>query len=110
MSSSVSGADIFNANKIGLFFSCLLKETHAFKGEACYRGKLAKDILTVLISTNAKGSEKLPSGHQEVDESEMFQECHAKSLPIEYASNSRAWMRRGSRSLIVNTFYKVDPS
>ena len=38
----------------------LPNKTHTFKGEACHGGKQAKDRLTVLVATNATGTEKLP--------------------------------------------------
>ncbi|GFN87424.1 tigger transposable element-derived protein 6 [Plakobranchus ocellatus] len=89
--SEYSSSDIFNADETGLFFRCLPNKTHAFKGEACHGGKQAKDRLTMLVGTNATGTEKLPLL---VIGKSANPRCfkNVKSLPVEYISNSKAWM------------------
>lgn len=52
--------DVFNADEAGLFYKCLPDKTFTFKGQSCHGGKLSKDRVTVLVSANMSGTEKLP--------------------------------------------------
>lgn len=42
--------DIFNADKIGLFFKCLPNKTLAFKHENCFGGKHSKERVTLVLN------------------------------------------------------------
>ena len=83
--------DIFNADETGLFWKCLPEKTLSLKGEKCSGGKKSKDRVTVLASANMTGGEKLPLL---VIGNFARPRCfkNARSIPVDYESNSRAWM------------------
>lgn len=54
-----SPKDIFNADETGLFYQMMPEKTMAYKGEKCKGGKQSKMRLTVMLCTNATGTEKL---------------------------------------------------
>lgn len=83
--------EIFNADETGLFFRITPDKTMKFKGEKCVGGKLSKERLTVLVASNMTGSEKkklLVIG--KAKQPRCFK--NVKSLPVDYESNSKAWM------------------
>ena len=83
--------DIFNADETGLFFNMLPGKTMCFRGEDCSGGKLSKQRLTVLLITNADGSEKLrPLVIGKAKKPRCFHQINA--FPTEYSSSRRAWM------------------
>ena len=83
--------DVFNADETALFFKCLPDSTMTFKGEKCQGGKLSKERLTVLLATNASGTEKLrPLVIGKSRKPRCFAGC--KSFPVDYTSNKKAWM------------------
>ena len=82
--------NIFNTDETGLFFKCLPDRTHVLKHENCAGGKMSKERLTVLVSASMMG-EKLPLL---VIGKSAKPRCFkgVKRLPLEYKSNSKAWM------------------
>ena len=52
--------NIYNADKMGLFYKCLPNKTYTLKGEnaSCNR-KESKDRLTILVAANMSGTDKL---------------------------------------------------
>lgn len=51
--------DIYNADKFGLFYECLLNKIYQHKSEMCSGGKLSKIDITGLAVANVVG-DKLP--------------------------------------------------
>lgn len=83
--------DIFNADETGLFYKLTPDKTLRFKGETCSGGKMSKERITVLVAANLSGTEKrklLIIG--KVKHPRCFK--NIKQLPVNYKSNSRAWM------------------
>lgn len=83
--------DVFNADEAGLFYKCLPDKTFTFKGQPCHGGKLSKDRVTVLVSANMSGTEKLPLFL--IGKSKRPR-CFKgiKTLPVKYQNNKKAWM------------------
>lgn len=83
--------NVFNVDETGLFFKCMPDKTLTFKGETCSGGKRSKERITVLLGANMDGTEKLPAL---VIGKSANPRCfkNVKSLPVEYLSNSKAWM------------------
>jgi len=83
--------DIFNADETGLFYKLLLSRTLQTKDETCHGGKQSKDRLTVMVTANMDGTEKL-----KLLVIGKFQnpKCFKgiKSLPATYKWNKKAWM------------------
>ncbi|XP_049271361.1 tigger transposable element-derived protein 4-like [Rhipicephalus sanguineus] len=63
----------------------------AFSGDPCTGGKLSKERITVMVGANATGTEKLPLL---VIGKARNPRCFRamKTLPVEYESNSKAWI------------------
>lgn len=83
--------NVFNADETGLFFRCLPDKTLTFKKEKCHGGKHSKERVTCLFAANMDGSEKLKIvliGKSE--KPRCFRGI--KWLPVQYLSNSKAWM------------------
>lgn len=96
--------DVFNADETGLFFNLLPDKTLTVKGENCHGGKLSKQRLTVLLCTNADGSEKLtPLVIGKAKKPRCFK--NVKSLPTDYVSNKKSWM---TQSLFEDFLRKLD--
>ena len=51
--------DIFNADETALFYKAIPATIYAFQGEAIRGSKTPKDQLTLMLSTNMNGTEKL---------------------------------------------------
>jgi hypothetical protein len=51
--------DVFNMDETGLFYKLLPNRTLQFKGERCHGGKKSKERLTVALTANMDGTEKL---------------------------------------------------
>ncbi|XP_050338066.1 tigger transposable element-derived protein 4-like [Bactrocera neohumeralis] len=86
-----SDDEIFNADEAGLFYKLTPNQTLKFRGEKCLGGKLSKERLTVLIAANMSGTIKrklLVIGKSK--RPRCFK--NVRSLPVDYVSNSRAWM------------------
>ncbi|XP_064477015.1 tigger transposable element-derived protein 6-like [Ornithodoros turicata] len=85
--------DIYNADETGLFFKMLLNRTLTIKGDSCVGGKQSKQRLTVLLCVNMDGSDKrVPLVIGKSKRPHSFKD--AKRLPVQYVSNSKAWMTR----------------
>ncbi|XP_046608718.1 tigger transposable element-derived protein 6-like [Neodiprion virginianus] len=83
--------DIYNTDETGLFFNLLPSKTLAEKGDPCHGGKQSKQRLTVLLTANADGSDKLrPLVIGKSQKPRCFK--GVKSFPTEYAANKKAWM------------------
>lgn len=83
--------DIFNLDETALFFKCLPNKTLTFRNDRCFGGKFSKERVTVLVGSNASGTEKLPLL---VIGKSKNPRCfrNVRSLPVLYKSNKKAWM------------------
>ncbi|GBL81922.1 Tigger transposable element-derived protein 6 [Araneus ventricosus] len=96
--------DIFNADETGLFFNLLPDKTLTVKGENCQEGKFPKMRLTVLLCTNADGSEKLtPLVIGRAKKPRCFK--NVKSLSTDYTWNKKARM---TQSVFEDFLRKLD--
>ncbi|XP_074847998.1 tigger transposable element-derived protein 4 [Carettochelys insculpta] len=96
--------NVFNLKETGLFYRMLPNNTFSFKGETCSVGKLSKERITVVVSTNMDGSEKLPLliiGKNK--NPHCFKDI--RSLPVVYEANKMAWM---SSQLFDQWMHKLD--
>ena len=84
--------DIFNVDETGLFYQCLPNKTFTFRGENVSRAvKESKQRLTMLVGANIDGSEKVDLL---IIGKSANPRCFkgVKSLPVDYHSNTKAWM------------------
>uniref|UniRef100_A0ABD2WEJ4 HTH CENPB-type domain-containing protein n=1 Tax=Trichogramma kaykai TaxID=54128 RepID=A0ABD2WEJ4_9HYME len=83
--------DVFNADELGLFFKCLPDYILTLENEDCHGGQRSKERITVLLACNSTGTEKLtPLVIGKAVKPRCFRGI--KTLPLEYASNNKAWM------------------
>ncbi|GFT18925.1 tigger transposable element-derived protein 6 [Trichonephila clavipes] len=83
--------NIFNTDETGLFFKCLPEKTFTFKKEKCHGGKHSKERLTILLTVNMDGSEKItPLVIGKSAKPRCFKGIN--SFPTNYRSNKKAWM------------------
>ena len=84
-------SDTYNCDETRLFFNLLPERTLAVKGDPCHGGKRSKERLTVLLTTNADGTDKLTPL---VIGKSAKPRClkGVKSLPVQYEANKKAWM------------------
>ena len=83
--------DIYNADETGLFYRLTPSQTLRFKGETCSGGKLSKERLTILVTSNMTGSYKqklLVIGKSKTPR--CFK--NVKNLTVDYKSNKKVWM------------------
>lgn len=84
--------DIFNADETGMYYQCLPDKTLTFKGDLCHGGKNSKQRVTVLLGANQTGTVKLkPLMIGKAKNPRCFKGI--KSLPMDYTSNQRSWMK-----------------
>ena len=94
--------DIWNCDETGLFYKLLPNKTMTRKGQLCTGGKLSKERITVLLTANADGSEKLkPLVIGKYENPRCFKNIKKKSLPVDYYSNKSAWMTQEVRKIIL---------
>lgn len=96
--------NIYNADETALFFKCLPDKTFTLKGEQCHGGKQSKERLTILQCADMTGTDKLPPL---VIGKSKRPRCFksVKNLPLDYVSNSKAWM---TKTLFEDWLKKVD--
>lgn len=86
--------DVFNADEFGLFFKLMPNKTiTTLKGEKCHGGKLSKERLTVLVGSNADGSEKLDLlviGKSKTPH--CLRRVPKSKFPCAYSDQNKAWM------------------
>ncbi|NWJ09037.1 TIGD4 protein, partial [Crypturellus undulatus] len=83
--------DVFSLQETGLLYQMLPRSTFSFRGEACSVGELSRERVTVVVGTNADGSEKLPL--LVIGKSRSPRSLGgAESLPVDYEANEMAWM------------------
>ncbi|XP_037520679.1 tigger transposable element-derived protein 6-like [Rhipicephalus sanguineus] len=87
-------SDIYNADETALFWQMLPNKTLDLKGTSCHGGKMSKVRVSILLAADMDGSCKLrPFVIGKSKSPRCFK--NAKSLPVRYAFNKKAWMTRG---------------
>lgn len=89
--SKYSRRDIFSCDETGLFYKITPDATKLYKNETCNEGAMCEDRVTLLLCTNADGTEKCPIlciGRYE--NPTCFK--NIKKLPVEYKANNKAWI------------------
>lgn len=85
--------DIYNADETGLYYRAMPDGSFTFKSENLMGSKKAMDRITVLVCANMSGNDKkklLVIGKSA--KPRCFKGMNMKSLPVDYRSNSNAWM------------------
>ncbi|GFY26342.1 tigger transposable element-derived protein 6 [Trichonephila clavipes] len=83
--------NIFNTDETGLFFKCLPEKTFTLKKEKCHGGKHSKERLTILLTVNMDGSEKItPLVIGKSAKPRCFKGINP--FPTKYRSKKKAWM------------------
>ncbi|GFV31767.1 tigger transposable element-derived protein 6 [Trichonephila clavipes] len=83
--------NIFNTDETELFFNCLPEKTFTFKKEKCHGGKNSKERLTISLTVNMDGSEKITPFVIGISaKPRCFKGIN--SFPTTYRSNKKAWM------------------
>jgi len=86
-----SPADIYNADKLGLFFKMLPDRSYVFKDDPCIGGKQSKERLSVLLCSNTTGTHKLvPLVIGKSARPQCFK--NVEKLPCSYSNQKSAWM------------------
>lgn len=83
--------DIYNADETGIYYRALPDGTLVNKSESVAGGKKSKDRITALVATNMSGTDRrklLIIGKSKQPRCLRGE----KSLPVDYESNSNAWM------------------
>ena len=82
---------IYNVDETALYYNLLPSRTLAEKSDDCHDGKRSKERVTVLLGTNADGSDKLkPLIIGKSQNPRCFKNVH--SFPTDYSANRKAWM------------------
>lgn len=83
--------DIFNVAETALFYKALPEKTLTFKDDKCHGGNHSKERVTVMVSANMAGTEKLKLL---VIGQTKDPRCFSgiKSLPVHYESNNLSLM------------------
>ncbi|XP_070385946.1 tigger transposable element-derived protein 4-like [Dermacentor albipictus] len=89
--SQFSPDDVFNCDETALFYKMLPDKTLSVSGDPCHGGKHSKERVTIMVGSNMSGTEKLPLL---VIGKSKRPRCFkgAKSLPVLYEANKKAWI------------------
>ena len=86
-----SARDVFNADETGLYWRATPDGTLSFKSVEAPGSKVAKDRMTLLLTGNMDGSEKMdPLVIGKSKNPRCFK--NVKTLPVQYNANKNAWM------------------
>ena len=86
-----SASEIYNCDETGLYFRALPEGTLCFKNDKLSGSKKSKERLTVLLTANMDGSDKLrPFVIGKSANPRCFRGI--KKLPVTYKSNKNSWM------------------
>ncbi|XP_054652952.1 tigger transposable element-derived protein 4-like [Dunckerocampus dactyliophorus] len=83
--------DIYNADETALFLKCTPDYTNTTNGESGVEGKQPKDRVTLMVTANMDGSDKVPLfliGKF----NKPFCLKHVERLPLKYNHSKKAWM------------------
>lgn len=84
--------DIFNCDETGLFWK--MKPSRTISNGPVSGTKQSKDRVTVLLTCNASGTEKLcPLFIHKYENPRALKNINKKSLPVDYYWNKKSWMQ-----------------
>ena len=84
--------DIFNCDETGLFWK--MKPNHTISNGPVAGTKQSKDRVTVLLTCNATGSEKMcPLFIHKYENPRALKGINKNTLPVNYYWNSKSWMQ-----------------
>ncbi|GBC42405.2 tigger transposable element-derived protein 4-like [Rhizophagus irregularis DAOM 181602=DAOM 197198] len=84
--------DIFNCDETGLFWK--MRPSRTISNAPISGTKQSKDHVTVLLTCNATGSEKLcPLFIHKYENSRALKNINKKTLPVDYHWNPKSWMQ-----------------
>lgn len=87
-----SPEDIFNCDETGLFWK--MKPCRTISNEQISGKKQSKDRVTILLTCNATGSEKLtPLFIHKYENPRVIKNIDKRTLPVEYYWNQKSWMQ-----------------
>ncbi|XP_046395541.1 tigger transposable element-derived protein 4-like [Ischnura elegans] len=90
---SFAPRDRYNMDETGLFWKALPDRTMHHKGKKCHGAQRSKERLTVVLTTNQDGSDKLkPVVIGKALKPRCFKNIGKFSLPVKYHANKHAWM------------------
>ncbi len=85
--------NIFNADETALFYRAQPNKTLFYKNLDCNKTKVCKERLSLLLTANMDGSEKLrPIVIGKSKDPRCFQKINRANLPAYYRSNAKGWM------------------
>ena len=85
--------DVWNLDETGCFWRALPEKGFGEKGKECKGGKKAKQRVTIAFIVNATGeSEGKPIVIWKSENPRCFKNVDKKRLPVQYFSQSKAWM------------------
>ena len=83
--------DIFNCDETGLFWK--MKLNHTISNSPVIRTKQSKDRVTILLTCNSTGTEKLcPLFIHKYENPRVLKNISKNSLPVNYYWNKKSWM------------------
>ncbi|XP_049832850.1 tigger transposable element-derived protein 6-like [Schistocerca gregaria] len=83
--------DVYNVDETGLFYQLMPTKTVSVKGEAYHKGRMSKQRITVLLCSNADGSDKLdPTVIGKFHKPHCFK--NSATLPCTYYRSKSAWI------------------
>ena len=88
-----SAEDVYNADETGLYYRAMPDGSLYYKYENLMGSKRAMDRITILVCANMSGTDKkklLVIGKSA--KPRCFKGLNVESLPVQYLSNSNAWM------------------
>ena len=84
--------DIFNCDETGLFWK--MRPNYTISNGPVAETKQSKDLITVLFTCNATGSEKMrPLLIHKYENPRALKNINKNTLPINYYWNSKSWMQ-----------------
>src|SRR5437764_1389529 len=84
--------DIFNCDETGLFWK--MKPSHTISNGPVVRTKQSKDRITILLTCNSTGTEKLrPLFIHKYENPRVLKNISKNSLPVNYYWNKKSWMQ-----------------
>ena len=84
--------DIFNCDETGLFWK--MKLSHTISNGPVVGTKQSKDCVTILLTCNSTGTEKLrPLFIHKYENSRVLKNISKNSLPVNYYWNKKSWMQ-----------------
>lgn len=95
-------SDVYNLDETALFYRLLPSKTYAFAGETRFGQKRLKDRITLLLITNADGSDRKAIMIGRSKKPQAFRRITSK--PIDYYNQSNAWMNSKIFAEIVKKF------